>query len=382
MRDALFEEVGEFERNGAVRVVRGRGPLRSTPIEIRLGEAEVPFAYSLAGREGFLPLLQVATDASAQTASLCGSHLPPWMNEYLWRAADALSRGQLSSLPISVKRFKEKPEALTDALALAAELSTGRGGMERILSERATGQSKRLESLRGMAATILVAADPRWQLEQPGDASEIVNSYGIRRKPLFLYCAGGIRFRTASGERCLLDDTPSAAVAEGLFDNLADALTIAGPLTITTVENETPYHLYVEEAGGPSGLAARNEFVIYTAGWPASAVTRLLRRAADGAEVYFRHWGDPDSAGFQIWWRLRQEIGREFAPFRIGPEWIQCAAQRESKALTATDEVQLRSMRDVLRAQLSPEPDVIAALASIDAVLDGRKWLEQERYYS
>jgi hypothetical protein len=381
-RDALYNTAIELEKYGAVRVVRGRGPLRSTPVQVRLGEAEASFAYSLAAREGFLPLLHVANDAAARVASLRGPHLPVWMDEYLSRAVDALSRGELSALPVSVVRFKDDPHALTDAFALAAELSTGRGGMERILSERATGQSKRLDSLRGMAANILVTADPRWRLEPRGNASEIVNSYGIRRKPLFLFCAGGIRFRTPFGERCLLDDTPSAAVAEGLFDQLADAISVSGPLTITTVENETPYHLYIEEAGGPSGLAARGELVIYIAGWPASAVTRLLHRAAHGAEVRFRHWGDPDSTGFQIWWRLRQGIGREVAPFRVGPEWIARAAEREAKPLSVDDEVQLRSLQDLLRAQSPRTSDIVAAISSIEAVLDGRKWIEQERFYS
>jgi hypothetical protein len=381
-REALFDTVRRLETQGAIRVIYGKGPLRAVPTEIRLGETEAAAAYRLAELEGFRPLRTIGSDLSAHASSLRGPHLPAWMNDYLAGAGEDLATGRVSSLPISFRRLKDDPEALADALALAAELATGRGGMERILSERATGQSKRLASLRGIARDILVLADPRWRVEPPGDAILVLQAYGIRRKPLFLYCAGGIRFLTRSGERSLLDDEPSAAVPEGLLDSLSKALASAGPLTITTIENETPYHLYVEEAGGPQGLGKRAEFVVYTAGWPSSAITKLLRGAAHNTAACFRHWGDPDPAGFQIWWTLRQAIAREVMPFRLNPEWIELASQRESRLLTGEDNLQLQSLRDLLLAKAPAPPDLDAVVSAIKAVLSGGKWIEQERFYA
>jgi hypothetical protein len=44
-----------------------------------------------------------------------------------------------------------------------------------------------------------------------------------------------------------------------------DAVVSSGVRCVTTIENEYPFISYVEQAGGPSGLAGRDEIVVYTA---------------------------------------------------------------------------------------------------------------------
>jgi hypothetical protein len=343
----------------------------------------VAHAYEAACSFGFTPLSEALQRIAVHAAGLRSDTLSPWVNNFLTELTASLPAGDSSFLGTSRKRLKESEEDTVDALRAAVWLSRCEGGMERIVSERIFGRSKRLSEVKGWIRMILQTADPHWEAAPPESTQALLEHYGIRTKPVFLYCAGAFRYPTPSGERSLADDVPSAAIPEGLVNALGEGAAAAGDLIVTTIENETPYHLYVEERGGPQGLAAHHEMVVYTAGYPSSVVLDFLSTAARSPSVRFRHWGDADADGVQIWWMLRGRLGREIQLFRTTAAWATEAAKRESRRLSPDECGNLERLLALLDSYSEADAsDVREARCLLDTVLGHRKWLEQERYYN
>ncbi|MHB0949302.1 MAG: Wadjet anti-phage system protein JetD domain-containing protein [Gemmatimonadaceae bacterium] len=103
----------------------------------------------------------------------------------------------------------------------------------------------------------------------------------------------------------------------------------AGVRTVTTIENEYPLYSYVEEAGGPAGLGALGEVVVWSGGYVADHLLDLLSRiAAEGGDaIILRHWGDADPDGLGIWWQIRSTLGRPVQLFRTTAEWVREVAK-------------------------------------------------------
>jgi hypothetical protein len=379
---ALVDAAVALERDGAVRLVYQKGARRELPKEVRLGPGQVSAAYAAGRAYGIRPLAEALEKIATTAEALRSPGVPLWMEAFLRELPHRLREGDTTLLRASRARVKERGEEVSDAIRVAAVLSRGEGGMERIVSERVFGRSKRLGEVRSWIRTILEVADPRWRDAPPPSSSALLEYYGMRTKPVFLFCAGGIEYDVRSGMRSLLDDIPSSAISEGLVAAVADAAAAAGPITITTIENETPYHLYVEEQGGPEGLAGKREIAVYAGGYPSSVVMEFLERAASGKDVRFRHWGDPDGNGFQIWWMIRTRLGRPVDLLRMSPEWVHNAARRESRPLSMEDQEILSSLTHRIANHPELSPDLAAATVAIAAVQVAGKWIEQERHYS
>ena len=379
---AIQTAAEELAASGAIRVVYDRGIRRSQAMEFRLGPREVDAAYREAVAFGFVPLADRLSEiATAAAAHRSVPGLPDWMGAFLEEAAERVPLGDTNRLlGAARRRVKERASEIRDALKGAALLSAGMEGMERVVSERIFGHSKRLAEIKPWIRTIFVIADPHWR-DQPDTSQDVVfTHYGIRTKPLFLQCAGGITYHAQSGTRSLLDDQPSASISEGLVGALAEGVAATGAITITTIENETPYHLYVEEAGGPEGLAERGELVVYSAGYPTSTLLEFLARCAKSSEVRFRHWGDADPDGVLIWWVLRRRVGRPVELYRTTAEWLRGASGRIARDLNE-DELRKASGLCEIFAEFD-EPDLAQAKALLFEIVQSGKRVEQERYYS
>lgn len=381
VREEILSAARELAESGLVEIRYHRGFARDIPAQIRIGPEHVEAVYQAAAPHGFVPFGAVLVRVAEHAEALSAGHLiPEWLRTYLLTIATG-ARSGVSGIPgISSERLKEDLPAALDAITATVGLVVGPGGMERVVSERLLGASKRLAAIRGIIRDILVRADPYWADDAPS-AQEILEHYGVRSKPTFLYCAGDVRIATPSGWRMLRDDVPSAAVSEGLVDALAAALAGVGPITVTTVENETPYHLYVEESGGSIGLGQQCEVVVYSGGFPSDLVRHFLRSVAQGnPEARFRHWGDPDGGGLRIWWQIRSEVVREVAFFRTTPEWYEMASLRESRTLSDFDRSELNAIRH-LALEVGSAPDALDAIRLIDSILRVGRWVEQERFF-
>ena len=380
-RAAMSSIVRDLESRGCVRVVRHvRGPLAGEPREIRLGPEQVDRAYEAAREGGYEPLAVGLTEVERHALVLAGGEVPPWMLAFLESLVAGARRADLSSIGMKRERFKREWPSVVKALTAAAALATGIApGWERMVSERIFGDSKALGDVRALVVSVLLRADPQWEGVTIDEASDVLETYGVRRKPGLIRCAGAATLHVGSSTCRLQDFVPVAHLPEAWAESWIDALTATGLRTVTTVENEYPFLAYVEEAGGPAGLGERGEVAVYTAGFPtpqlASTLARLAERSPNAA---FRHWGDADVGGIRIWWLLRTRLRRPLDLFRTTSEWVGAESSRSAKPVSQAERRALSRLRDELGRIKGG--DVTAVRELIDVMLAVGKKLEQERY--
>jgi hypothetical protein len=383
-REALAAVRGaaeELSGLGAARIDRATGWSDGEPRTLRLGPGELARAYELAEDDGYQPLSRALAQL-AEHAERLADGTTSWMGEFLGRVAEAARRGELKPLGMQGERFKREWRDLLQAMTAAARLASGAAGWERVVSEAIFGNSKRLAALRGRVVDLLLRADPRWDGWAPDDAQDVLEAYGVRRKPGLLVCAGCAELRLGAREYRLEDFRPVAHLPDGWAAAWVEGVTRSAATRLTTIENEVPFLSYVEERGGPASLGDGGELVVYTAGFPTPALLQALADVCVARpELAVRHWGDADLGGLRIWWHLRQRLDRPVALFRADRAWLDSElAARAGTPLTAGEHAALeRLRRDLDRGAQSLAPDVGQALALLDGLLTHGMKLEQER---
>lgn len=376
--DALIAGARALESQSALRVVWPKGAERFVPRQLRLGAAEVDQAYRLAAPFGYAPL----ADAIALIrARIPGGELlvPDWARTFLDRVDAGLERADGRVLGVSRRdRLKKEQRDIADTVTAFARLAAGEDALERIVSERIFGDSKRLAAIRSRVATLLASADPAWDGVEPDDHAQVLATYGVQRKPALIPCAGCASIDLGDHSVALEDFDPAAYLPEGWTEALVAGVAAAAPKRIITIENEYPFLSYIYAAGGPKGLGERRELVVYIAGFPTPAVVEALRRMHEASQAELHHWGDADVGGLRIWWLLRQRLG-EVRLFRTTADW----ARREApsgRAMTNRERSALHRLRaQVAGAEFADAVDVQQALELIDTLLDTNHKIEQER---
>lgn len=380
--EALHAAAELLERNGAARLTRHRGYAAGVPREVRLGFTELAAAYRLAAASGFEPLAEALARLRTHAEKLRCQSLPEWMDTFLAQVIAGTADADLSVLGVSRERLKRDWDDVADALTAAAGLALGVHGWERVVSERLLGDSKRLAAVRARVVEVLVRADPRWDGIPPDDAADLLEAYGVRRKPGLIRCAGRGALDIAGRMYRLDDFTPVAHLPEAWAGAWVDALARMDLTCVTTIENEVPFLAYVEELGGPEGLGAKCEIAVYTAGFPSPVLVDSLAALAHRASgVEFQHWGDADLGGLRIWWLLRSRLGRPVALARTTAAWLDEVAARGGKPLGDGERSGLERLRgQLLASDASDASDVADAVALIEALLRLGVKVEQERY--
>ena len=178
-------------------------------------------------------------ELAALADALCAEPVPEWMTTYLGDLVARLASADLSALGVQRERFKRERLDVLDALRAAVALARGLVGWERVVSERIFGDSKRLASVRPLVVEVLLRADPRWEGFSRDDAPDLLEAYGVRRKPALLRCAGRAHLKVGPRIYELEDFTPAAHLPGAWAGAWVDAV-VAGPTgRITTIENET-----------------------------------------------------------------------------------------------------------------------------------------------
>lgn len=369
--EALLEAARSLEAERAVRLTWPKGPEQFLPKEVRLGPEELERAYALA--TGFEPL---SVGLSKMSAHLSGmpADLPPWTKRWIDEVQEKLSGADTRPLGVAGRdRFKREWRDIRDAVTAAVRLAAGERGLERVVSERIFGDSKRLSAIRSRVVGLLLSADPSWDGVEAADHATVLSSYGVQRKPALIPAAGRGALQVNGRTIHLEDFSPAAYLPEAWTPALVEALRRRPPRRILTVENEYPFLSYVD-AGLPE-----DELAVYVAGFPTPALVDALRqiREATGAELF--HWGDADTGGLRIWWLLRNRVG-PVRLFRTTAAWLRQEAAAGRKLRNEE-----RAALHRLRAQIEGSdhagaPDVEEALALLRALLETNRKLEQEHH--
>src|SRR3989449_2853650 len=346
----------------------------------RRGPAEIVPAYEAAQALGYEPLAVGLAAVERHAARLQAEAGVAWMRSFLETVATSARTADLSLIGMSRQRFKHEWRDLIPALTAAVALAAGvTPAWERVVSERLFRDSKMLGRVRSHIVALLVRADPRWEGVPPEEATELLEAYGVRRKPGLIRCAGAAMLRVGDAVYRLEDFTPAAHLPDSWAGAWVEALAEVKIRQVTTVENEYPFLAYVEEAGGPAALGARGEVAVYTAGFPTPALVAALSLLSERAtEASFRHWGDADVGGMRIWWFLRSRLRRPIALFRTTAEWISTEATRGGRSLSGIERAALERLRAEI--ETAGGTDVPSACEAIAALLRYGVKIEQERY--
>ena len=370
---------------GAATVTYDKPPYDDRPRTIRCTATQCATLECLARASGITPLRDVLATVRSAWHSIrqtpVGS-LPVWWLEYETRTTASLDNPVPNGIGITADRLiGEWPEWL-DSLKAARGISGGVSGYERIVSERLLGHSKRLASVRRVVAAHLQAADPRWAGSADGlSASRVLAEYGVRRVAATIDVAGPIHI-IADGSRLDVSQIEGLMRLPGQWAfAIAEGAREARIRTVTTIENETSAWGYVEECGGPEGLAERRELVVYTNGFATkigAETVASLRRALPAAD--FRHWGDADGPGIQVWLDLSRRSGAPLQWWRTTGAWVQRALVRSSGTpITATERRVLEQLAQDLRGNPACDPGG-DALACAEVLLHLGLKIEQESF--
>jgi hypothetical protein len=380
-RALIMAAARQLESRGCLRIIcHTRGPLAGEPKELRLSPANVKPAYEVAQQFGFEPLATGLSQIEHHAICLAEKTEQSWMRDFLEKFATGVHNADLSIIAMQRDRFKREWREFVPALTVASALACGiTPAWERIVSERLLRDSKLLGRVRSHVVSVLLRADPRWNGVPLNEAGDLLEVYGVRRKPGLIRCAGVLTLNVGSRVYQLEDFVPVAHLPDAWADRWIEAVLKSTVRILTTVENEYPFLSYVEEAGGPVAIGRRGELVVYTAGFPTPALMNVLallgRRSGD---ISFRHWGDADVGGIRIWWLLRQRLGRSIELFRTTAAWVEGEIAAGGRLLSGSEKHGLRRLQTELES--TSGSDIFGVRDVIDVLLKHGIKLEQERF--
>lgn len=336
----------------------GRPPFDDEITTLRVSEADWLRLEEAARARGIIPFRDTMTILRSRwesRPSLPPDAMPEWWARYELDMAARLQTPVPIGLGVTAERFSEEMDDVLDALLGARALAAGAagevGGYERIVSERVFGRSKRLASLRGRIASHLRAADPQWA-DSGATPDQVLAAYGVRRLPPTILVGGPLDLSFGRSRLVLADAEGMVAVPAGWAQAFSSEAASRTVRCVTTVENETAAVAYVEARGGTAGLVRDGEVVVYTGGYGSGPVADALRAlAALRPAIAWRHWGDADPWGVDIWVQLRRRTGAPLTWWGTTADWVeQQAARGAGSPLTPRDRSALRRVQELLDA--------------------------------
>ena len=312
-----------------------------------------------------------------------------WHSDFLtW------TRAQLEAHRGVAPLDRDDPHRNADLLrALAALADLRAPTLERTLSVRLFGDTKRLEALHGAIVRVLRRHDPE-AATFGDDEWALLQAHNLDRAPEYVPIAGPLALRVRTeDERPTTNDqrhpmagtcqssaaeqpssfagAPSTVIDLKLFQPsvaLSAAMLQAAEVAacdaarLITVENATSFNELLMSRP-PEVL------IIYIGGFASPTVIQLLRAVrAVQPHVPLLHWGDLDAGGLRILAHLREHVGN-VASLAMGSA-IFDAYRAFAQPLTSTDHTTLTVLRE--HAALAD------CVSLIDTMLAAGKKLEQE----
>lgn len=257
---------------------------------------------------------------------------------------------------------REDPALNADLLcALAGIAALRTPTLERSLSTRLFGDSKRLEQLRSAVLSVLRrhAADAA---SYAGDNWALLRAHGLDRVPEYVPLAGPLVLVGQHGAPLhdLSGFCPSVALSAAYLRTAGVAACAAS--MVITVENATSFSELI-------AIRPADALVVFIGGFASPTVVALLRAIrAFQPGIALLHWGDLDAGGLRILLHLRSQLGAVAA---LAMDATTLHAQlSHTRPLRTSD----RQALAALRAELA----LSDCHALIDAMLQLDRKLEQE----
>ena len=279
-RDALHAYLANAEAAGGVTLEWGRRTAAQDLRRIRIKDPDLLAAW--------LGVSRTAVQARTISQGLAEvmADAPGWLRDAF---AEALTQWRLGHSP-----FRIPPAETTAAINLfriARAVAAGeQEGLDlRRFSVRLLGDSKAIESLLGRLSGLL-RRNPDWSIWQ-ADA-DLFRALGLEKFPPALFIKGPLVLNYDGAHWDLTALRPFV----GLSPDAVNQIQASAPVPyLLTIENLASFQRQVREIPD-AGI------VIYTAGFPAPALVRVLGQLDRclPADCPFYHWGDRDIGGLRI----------------------------------------------------------------------------------
>lgn len=251
-----------------------------------------------------------------------------WLGAFVeWTRSQLAAQRSIAPLKL------DDPQHNSDLLkALTAITALNTPTLERSLSTRLFGNSKRLEGLRSALLTVLRRHDPAAQ-DFGDDDWALLRSHKLDRAPEYLALAGPLTLELHSGEII-----PLGVIEPSI------ALSAASLVKIRSVHSKAERLLTIENATSFNELVLQrpaNCLLIYTGGFASPSLIELLGRIRNAhPDLIHSHWGDLDAGGLAILLHLRNQLGQvdtlamDSASFTNHQSFAQQLKQSDRKRLT------------------------------------------------
>jgi len=258
--------------------------------------------------------------------------LPGWHAAFLAWAISQI-RSHRAAPPLDREDLTTSADLLR---ALAGIASLDVPTLERTLSVRLFGNSKRLNALRGGLLRVLRHHDPD-ALLYGDDDDALLRAHQLDRAPEYVPLAGSLSLNLPASAALLTlaPFWPSVALPAPLL-RMAQVAELGARIVIT-VENLTSF----------SELCAvrpPNVLALYTGGFASPTVIHLVRAITRAnPSVFLWHWGDLDVGGLRILSHLRANVGAVGALAMDAETFDAYAAA--AQPLTEADRTSLRELQ-------------------------------------
>ena len=280
-RDAIHAYLENAEAAGAVTLEWGRRAAAQDLRRIRVKDAD-----RLAAWLG-VPRASAQAGAIEELLAPVMSEAPDWLRDAY---TQALAQWRLGGSPFRVPAADTAAAIRLFRVARAVAAGEQEGLDLRRFSVQLLGDSKAVESILGRLGGLL-RRNPEWS--QWGKDAELFRALGLEKFPPPLFIKGPLALEYGGVQWDLTPLRPYVALSP---DAVTDIRPTASVPYLLTIENLASFQRQVREIQDQG-------VVIYTAGFPAPALVRVLGRLDQclPADCPFYHWGDRDPGGLRIY---------------------------------------------------------------------------------
>lgn len=301
----LFRELKELEANRLINIVWYK--YEENNLIDKLYLTDINGAYAILDRKS-------KTESVLEFQNLLG--------KYLGRmSSDTGLREYLNEqLDLSIQK-KKIPSCFNEDMALNEDLlkfllcinENCVEQMERVLSSRLYGNSKKFEHVIRPKALTILRASKKKETDEAEEDTELLEEYGVTRWPEIMEFSGNIDIIMDDG-KCI--DCNQQRYGSYINSDAVNHISEVKANKITHVlfiENKANYVWYVAKC------KRENELVIYHGGVYSPSKGKWFQCIRNGvsSSTIVEHWSDIDVGGFRIFIRLKNTIFEQLMPYKM-----------------------------------------------------------------